>query len=49
MAVPVRRNYNKTHDKNFSAVKARYFRLLAMNNNSGDQDAGYAEIDLFTN
>jgi alpha-L-fucosidase len=34
--------------KNFSAVNARYIRFRAMKNTSGDDVAGYAEVDVIT-
>jgi alpha-L-fucosidase len=35
--------------KNFSPVKARYVRLRALRNTQGNDEAGYAELDLITN
>ncbi|HZK94984.1 MAG TPA: discoidin domain-containing protein, partial [Prolixibacteraceae bacterium] len=35
--------------KNFSPVNARYIKLQALKNTSGDDVAGYAEIDAITN
>ena len=34
--------------KNFSLVNARYIRLRALRNTSGDDVAGYAEVDVIT-
>jgi alpha-L-fucosidase len=34
--------------KKFTAVKARYIKLRALKNTSGNDDAGYAEIDVIT-
>jgi len=34
--------------KNFSTEKARYIKLRAMKNTSGDDVAGYAEVDVIT-
>jgi alpha-L-fucosidase len=35
--------------KNFSTVIARYIKLKALKNSSGDDVAGYAEVDVITN
>lgn len=35
--------------KNFSPVKARYIKLRALRNIYGNDDAGYAEVDVITN
>jgi len=35
--------------RNFSPVNARYIKLLALKNTSGDAVAGYAEVDVITN
>lgn len=35
--------------KNFAPEKARYFKLRALKNTSGDDVAGYAEVDVITN
>ena len=35
--------------KNFPPVNARYIKLQALRNASGDDIAGYAEIDVITN
>jgi alpha-L-fucosidase len=32
----------------FKAVKARYIKLVALKNTSGNDDIGYAEIDVIT-
>jgi len=34
--------------KNFTAVKARYIKLRALKNTRGNDDVGYAEIDVIT-
>jgi len=35
--------------KNFATVNARYLKLRALKNTSGDDVAGYAEVDVITN
>jgi len=35
--------------KNFMPVKARYIKLQALKNTSGDNVVGYAEVDVITN
>jgi alpha-L-fucosidase len=34
--------------RNFSPVKARYIRLMALSNTKGDNNIGYAEVDVIT-
>ena len=34
--------------KNFTPVKARYIKLRALKNTMGNDDVGYAEIDVIT-
>jgi alpha-L-fucosidase len=34
--------------KKFVAVQARYIKLRALHNTQGNDDAGYAEIDVIT-
>jgi alpha-L-fucosidase len=34
--------------KNFAAVKARYIKLRALKNTEGNDNTGYAEVDVIT-
>jgi alpha-L-fucosidase len=43
------RNNPVWQTKNFSPLNARYIRLRALKNTSGDDVAGYAEVDVITN
>jgi len=35
--------------KQFASEKARFIKIIALKNTSGDDVAGYAEVDMMTN